>query len=134
MKRSVLSGRLAICLGFLASVCWCTGCGPGAPPTGSISGKVTFKGEPVTTGVITLVNDEAGLGASGELDASGNFRIDSIQTGQYKVAVYRPPPPPESNVDLKNWKLSIPGKYQDIETSGLTATVNEGENTADFGF
>ena len=134
MKRSVLSGRLAVCLGLLACVCWCAGCGPGAPPTGSISGKVTFNGAPVTTGVITLVNEQAGLGASGELDGSGNYRIESIRTGEYKVAVHRPPPPPGSGPEiLKNWKLNIPDKYQDIESSGLTATIEEGENTADFG-
>jgi len=133
MKRNVLSWRLANCLGLLVCVCWCTGCGSGEPPTGSIAGKVTFKGQPLTTGVITLVNEEAGLGASGELDVSGNYRIESIRTGQYKVAVHNPPPPPESGAVPKNWKLSIPEKYQDVETSELTATVNEGENTADFG-
>ena len=130
MKRNVWSGRLANCLGLFVCVCWCTGCGTGEPPTGSIAGKVTFKGRPLTTGVITLVNEEAGLGASGELDASGNFRIESIQTGQYEVAVHRPPPPPESGA--KPVKLGIPEKYLDVETSDLTATVEEGENTADF--
>ena len=133
MKRIILSVRWAVLLGLAVLVAGWVGCGSGEPPTGSVSGNVTYNGQPVTTGVVTLVNDQAGIGASGELDASGRYRIESIRTGQYKVAIYREPPPPGSGPEVfRSWKLNIPEEYQDLESSGLTATVSEGENTADF--
>ena len=135
MKRSLLFARFVVLLAFSACVGWCAGCGSGGPPTGSVSGKVTYNGQPLTTGVVTFINEKAGIGASGELDASGNYRIPSIQVGQYKVAIHRKPPPiNETNpAVIGNWKLGIPEKYQGFEASELTATVERGRNTADFG-
>ena len=121
-------------LGLLACACWCAGCGRRCLPTGSVSGRVTYNGRPLTTGVITFVNEKAGSGASGELDSSGSYRIALIRPGEYDVALYGRPLRPESPVQNQSvMKLSIPHKYQDVRTSGLTATVKEGRNTADFG-
>lgn len=133
MKRSILSARMVVLLGLLACVCWCAGCGSGGPPTGSVSGKVTFNGQPLTAGIVTFVNEEAGTGASGQLDPSGSYRIESIRTGEYNVAVHQAPPPPdETGQRAELPKLNIPEKYLTPETSGLTATVNEGGNVRDF--
>ena len=133
MTRIILTARWPVLLGLAVAVSGGLGCGSVEPPTGSLSGNVTYNGQPVTAGVVTLVNDQAGMGASGELDASGRYRIESVRTGQYKVAIHRQPPPPESGPEVfRSWKLNIPEKYQDLESSGLSATVSEGKNTADF--
>ena len=60
------------------------------------------------------------------------YRIALIRTGEYNVAVHRRPSPPGGKI-IGNVRLSIPEKYQDHQTSGLTATVTEGENIADYG-
>ena len=134
MNRSFQNARILFFAILLACTSWLLGCGPGEPPSGSVAGKVTYNGKPLTSGVVTLVNDEAGIGASGELDVSGRYRIDSIRTGQYKVAIHREPPPLGARPDvIRTWKLNIPEQYQDFQSSGLTATVNEGDNTVDFG-
>jgi len=143
MKRGVLSARLAVILGLLVSVCWCVGCGSEGPPVGSISGKVTYNGEPVTGGIVTLFNQQTGIGAGGELDASGTYHIELIQTGDYQVAIAPEPPdlaameaihlgkmPRETIVQPP--PLNIPARYQNAEASGLTATAKEGTNTVDF--
>jgi hypothetical protein len=133
MKQSSMCARVAIFLGLLACASWQVGCGAKAPPTGSVSGKVTYKGQPLTTGVVTFINEKAGSGASGEIDASGSYWIASIRTGEYNVAVQQCPPSPSAGPEAKgSWKLNIPDKYQALETSGLTAMVKEGKNTADF--
>ena len=134
MKRSLFSARSAVLLGLLGCVyCW-AGCGSGASLTGSVSGKVTYNGQPLTTGVVTFVNDETGSGASGDLDSSGTYSIGSIRTGEYNVRVHMRPPRPEAPPQgAGTWRLNIPAKYQDARTSGLTATVKAGKNTADFG-
>ncbi len=127
-KQFTTSTLAAIYLGLLACASWTSGCGPAAPPSGSVAGKVIFHGQPLTSGVVTLINEKTGVGGSVELDSQGGFRIPSIRTGEYKVAVHNAPPPPGG----KFVKLNIPVKYQDIQTSGLRATVEEGENTVDF--
>jgi len=109
-------------------VSWSIGCGPAEPPSGSVSGKVMYNGQPLTSGIVTLVNENSGVGASVEIDSSGGYHIQSIRTGEYDVAVYNRPPPPGG----KFVKLNIPEKYQDLQTSGLIVTVKEGENTADL--
>jgi len=135
MKRSLLFARFVVLLVFSAYLGWCAGCGSGVPPTGSVSGKVTYKGQPFTTGVVTFINEKAGRGASSDLDSSGSYHIESIRTGDYNVAIHRrPPPPSEGPRVIENWKLSIPDKYQNPQTSGLTATVEPGRNIVDFAF
>ena len=134
MTRISLGAQMAILLAFSACMGWCTGCGPVGPPTGSVSGRVTYNGQPLATGVVTFINEKTGSGASSDLDSSGSYHIESIRTGKYNVAVHRHPPPlSEDPRVFENWKLSIPDKYQDTQTSGLTVTVEEGRNTADFG-
>lgn len=115
-------------MGLLACMIWSVGCGLAEPPSGSISGKVIYNGQPLTVGVVTLVNETTGVGASVELDSSGDYYIQSIRTGQYNAAVHNSPPPPGARAVM----LNIPEKYQDIQTSGLSVTVEEGENSADL--
>ncbi|QDS98189.1 carboxypeptidase-like regulatory domain-containing protein [Adhaeretor mobilis] len=122
----MLSTRVQVFLGLVA--CVCGGCGPQGPPMGSISGTVTYEEQPLKAGVVTFVNEKIGTGSSAELDSSGNYHIPSLQVGEYTVAVHNWPPPPGG----KFVKLNIPEKFQDLETSGLTKSVEEGENKADF--
>ncbi len=134
MRRRLLNGRLMLFLGLLTSMCWMMGCGPAEKPTGSVSGKVTYNGEPLTKGSVLFVNEETGIGASGQLDTSGTYTIASIRTGEYQVAIQPPPAPSPDEMEegAQPEKLDIPEKYLSPQTSGLTATVTEGENTADF--
>ncbi|MDI9445306.1 MAG: carboxypeptidase-like regulatory domain-containing protein [Planctomycetota bacterium] len=124
----------ALALSAIACALWCGGCGSSEPPTGQVAGKVTYQGEPVTKGVVTFVNSETGIGASSELDSSGAYRIESVRAGDYQVAIQPPsaPSPEEMAEGAKAEKSPIPAKYHDPQASGLTATVNEGANTADF--
>jgi len=91
MTRISLGAQMAILLAFSACMGWCTGCGPVGPPTGSVSGRVTYNGQPLATGVVTFINEKTGSGASSDLDSSGSYHIESIRTGKYNVAVHRHP-------------------------------------------
>ena len=136
MRQRSVYARLAVFLGFLVCGFWPIGCGSSGPPTGSLSGRVTYNGQPLTTGVITFVNEKTGIGDGCDLDSSGSYRISSIQVGEYRVALQGHPPPPEPPQSLKqgqkSWKLNIPAEYQAPQTSGLTATVKKGKNVVDF--
>lgn len=131
VRRHALQAALCLILAFTS------GCGTDGPPSGTVSGRVTFQGEPVTSGVVNLTSQTLGIGASGTLGEDGQYHIaDQLKTGEYKVIITLPPPPPPRPEDgppkpqqeLKN----IPAKYRSEATSDLTATIHEGTNTADF--
>ena len=140
MKRSVPSVQSGLFLGLVACTCWFVGCSGGGvePPTGSVSGKVTYNGEPLTNGLVLFSNEQMGVGVSAELSSSGTYQVESLRTGEYQVAIQPPtgPSPMEEAEGAKRetLNLDIPDKYLDLQTSGLTASVNEGENTANFEF
>lgn len=117
------------------------GCGSGGPAMARVSGKVTYKGQPVTKGLITFqAASPDGRNATSPIGPDGSYNLqteapgDGAQLGDYTVAVstreeevldYIPtkPVPP---------KRSTPEKYEDPKTSGLTATVKGGSNTQNF--
>jgi hypothetical protein len=128
-SRGVFFWSLLVCLGELV------GCGgDGGEVSGSISGTVTCDGGPLTVGSVLFVNRDYGIGVEGPLDASGNFHIPAIRTGEYQVAI-QPPPLPSPEAMEKGEKAApspVAPKYRSPETSGLTAQVKEGDNTIDF--
>jgi hypothetical protein len=112
------------------------GCGRAGPPISSVSGKVTLNGKPVTNADICFASPE-GYGASARLSANGEFRLGSqygrgIPRGQYRVSIVprrsetgpSPFDPAPSGPKALKTSSEIPGKYQDMATSGLTANVD----------
>lgn len=113
----------------------CCGCGGGDEPVPvAVSGNVSFKGQPVTQGVVFFMSDQ-GFGASAEIDAQGRYVIRSqygkgIPAGTYRVSV-TPPPEAANESDAapisaaKETHPEIPPKYRDFSTSGLTVDLGD---------
>jgi hypothetical protein len=109
------------------------GCSSG-PATGDVEGKVTFKGQPVTEGTVTLLNATQGGAAEGQLGPDGRFSIPKVVVGEYVVVVNPPTqmadtdpgksPPAPVEKPVKN----IPMKYRQQGTTDLKAAVKEGKN------
>jgi hypothetical protein len=132
MKQSPFPAPWAGLAVILVSMCIFAGCS-GGQPTGSISGTVALGGSPLTAGAVVFTNEATGFGVTAELDASGTYRIPSIPTGQYQVAIEPPPPPAPHEMDQRGApRTEVRRKYQDPHTSGLSATVQRGANTVDF--
>lgn len=132
MKQSPFLAPWALPAVILVSMCLLAGCS-GGQPAGSISGTVTLDGSPLTAGAVVFTNEAMGFGVTAELDGSGTYQVRSIPTGQYQVAIEPPPPPAPHEMDQRVVPpTDVPRKYQDSQTSGLSATVQRGTNTADF--
>lgn len=118
-------------------------------PTGDIlSGKVTYRGTPVTGGTMTLLT--AGEKSfKGYLRRDGTFKIFYLTPGEMKVAIetesikdalskfdeLSKSHAPGRDIGIREnvpVYVMIPAKYGNPETSGLKVTINKGENTADF--
>jgi len=57
-----------------------------APPTGSVSGTVTYKGKSLPYGRVTLVCADGSV-VSGIIDSDGTYRIPQAPAGPAKLAV-----------------------------------------------
>ena len=115
------------------------GCSSPGPAAGEVSGKITFKGAPVTEGTVTFLNSKEGGSGEGQLGPDGAYSIvGKLNAGEYVVVVTppmemkdtdpgkSPPAPVEKNV--KN----IPPKYRQQGATPLKFKVEPGPNTANF--
>jgi hypothetical protein len=114
------------------------GCDSG-PQTGKVSGKVTFKGQPVKEGTVTFLNLTEGGAAEATINPDGTYAVASgVALGEYVVEIKpltemkdtdpgkSPPAPVEKPAP------DIPRKYRQQGTTPLKATVNAGENEVNF--
>jgi hypothetical protein len=137
---------------YLAAI----GCS-GGPPTGVVTGKVTFNGEPVAHGIVTFYGDDGRVDSS-QID-DGNYTVHRAPVGPVKITVtggglapggMGPPgmkmgkemseklaekggavPEGKAAARLKDPK-QIPRKYGAKETSDLTFTVKKGTQSHDI--
>ena len=131
-----------IFLGLLISVLAFGGCDT-PEPSGTVSGKVTYKGEPVSEAIVTFISTELGSGAEDTLDTSGQYSIKGAQAGiplgKYKVTI-RPPevedpststgesPPLMVPKEMPN----VPEKYRTEQSTPLEVEVAAGNNEHNF--
>jgi hypothetical protein len=126
--------RAAVLLLLLAA----SGCGR----TASVTGTVTFKGEPVTSGAVTFYGP-GGRVDSSQIDENGKYAVAKAPVGEVKVTVVSAAPRrggdvpkgkevPEhpgrskSSPPKAGKAVPIPGKYKDPESSGLSYTLKAG--------
>lgn len=135
------------CVAFL----WILGCGGGnglpSGGKGTVSGKVTYNGQPVPQGCIVSFIGPNGITGTGVTDGSGAYRISmrdgkNVLAGGYRVSVSPPPPAPISDEEAMKLSMAgkptveavkeVPQKYRNPESSPLTFEVMEGANTFDI--
>jgi hypothetical protein len=131
-----------------------SGCGGG---TGTVSGKVTSRGQPVTAGTVVFDGGDGRL-STANITPQGTYTAPRVPLGLVKVAVLRPeergPPPMRSSALPGGGKLpphpstksgSTPSvsssgpapavaadKYRSPQTSGLALAVERGKQTYDI--
>lgn len=138
MSRSLFIG-VALCAGLTFSL---TSCSRSSVPRGTVKGKVTLDGLPLTSAAIFFESDatktamQVNLGAEGEFEAK-SYNTSGLPVGNYKVAispggVMDPDDAPmlagKNKSVAKGPAPLIPVKYTTTATSGLSAVVNEGDN------
>lgn len=118
--------------------CAALGCARG-PETGTVRGKVTFKGQPVKEGLVTFLNPTEGGAAEANINPDGTYAVASgVVVGDYLVEIKplveikdtdpgkSPPAPVEKPAP------DIPKKYRQQGLTPLRVTVRRGENVLDF--
>ena len=125
---SRLVGGLVLC-GLLLLA----GCSRGF---GNVSGKVSYKGQPLPKGTITFY-DEANQAVSSGIADDGSYSVSKVAAGKVKIAVTLPmfismagDTKSAEKAAAERKKLpSLPPRYADSEKSGLDREVKRGDQT-----
>ena len=122
---------------IVALLLFLPGCGSGDAGRYTVTGKVSFQGQPVEQGEITFEDPAAGQVNSSPLSSGGSYSLE-VPAGDFKVSVAPPliemkgtadsPPDMVPNPAVKN----IPKKYWVQGTSGLSAKVDKNAKAFDF--
>jgi hypothetical protein len=147
--RLYLRGRFARLAAFLivaGSIGGVIGCGN---QTGTVSGKVYYKGEALKGGNVTFVNAENKVSRLATIQEDGSYKVEKLPAGEATITVetrslkpvargnlpsYSPPPgkeppggykPPDFAANAKRY-MPIPDRYAKPETSNLKYTVKGG--------
>jgi hypothetical protein len=150
MPQNATPGRAALRLLALAAVL-----AAGCNSTADITGKVTYKGAPLSGGSLTLVASDGNV-FSAQLLSDGTFTITGVPTGDAKIAVVggspgagvKQPPAgrggpraaaagrggPKENSEAAPPEPAgpppgpvLPSQYGDPNSSGLTVKVKAGQ-------
>jgi hypothetical protein len=135
-SRAVDGLKWLIVLAFVALGCT----GSDNPKTYPVNGKVSFRSQPITSGIILLTPTENGHAATGSLEKDGSFRLTTFQKddgavpGTYQVAIQVFPSEGAGlpGAEFAGKAPPLPLKYSNAASSGLTAEIKAGENHLDF--
>lgn len=142
--------RLAIGLAVALTFAGCGGADPNKPKLGRVSGKVTYKGQPLTSGTVTF-SPEAGKGgetgqvATGPISSNGSYELTTFNTGdgailgQHIITVQTSQvdgdslgkPKADGTFSYTVPKSLVPSKYVAVDKSPLRFTVVEGKASYD---
>jgi hemoglobin len=98
----------------------------------SLKGKVTYKGQPLPGGVLTLVDEAGEKTVTIPIAEDGSFNAAGLAPGRYNVAVDTEllKPDPDKPADPKAAKyVKIPAKYRDPKLAVIKFELQKGEQT-----
>jgi hypothetical protein len=125
----------------VVSIVVLSGCGA-KRETGSVSGKVTFRGEPLANATVTFLAKDGTVG-SAMTKEGGEYNVGEVAVGPVQITVHSyppspmvvPPTGPKGDVKAQPPKFKfvrIPDRYGQPAQSGLTHTVTRGQQTYDI--
>lgn len=129
-----------LCVLTVLLIATAPGCGTDAPSTGSAQGKITYNSEPVVEGNVVFENRSIGCLRAGALNADGNYTIDNLDVGEYKVSIHPPEPElPNENTITSGGRINttpaaipdpenIPKQFRRTEDTPLVVEVAAGDN------
>ena len=111
--------------------------GCGSNDWASVKGTVTLDGEPLERGTVVFLNAERATGI-GTIGPDGAYTVTTgtrqgMAPGTYRVTITAfDAPNPTAPGEPPTPPLITPTKYNNAETSGLTAQISAGSNRCDF--
>lgn len=120
--------------------------GCGGQAKGTVSGKVTYQGRPLSSGIVSFV-PESGAPHYADIQSDGSYRMVNAPVGPVKIGVQSKPKQSASpsarmprnpqdygklEADMNQKESILPDQYTDPNKSGLTYTVKKGKQPFDI--
>jgi hypothetical protein len=117
--------------------------------TTTLSGTVTYRGRPVTSGEVVFLAEDGTAGAHAPIGPDGHYSVTGVPAGPVRVGVDNPPPSwyatgqrlpaalandpevREARAQAAHY-VPTPWRYRDPNHSGLTHTVERGGQSYDI--
>lgn len=120
LVRLLAFGLLAVCA---------VGCSKGGVKKATIDGTVTYRGEPLRSGILRVVGT-GGEFATAPIRADGTFTLTDVVPGEVQIGITEAPQSGGGSSDGSKSgpaprHVSIPTKYKDPQKSGLRYTVTD---------
>lgn len=112
---------------LLAAALLAVGCGG---HNATISGKVIYKGRPVTSGAVVVLNPD-GTAAKGAIRPDGTYAVSGVARGVVKLGVLSADPAPASKAKPAGW-FPLPKALGSPGRSGLTCEVSSSQVSHDI--
>jgi hypothetical protein len=117
--------------------------------TATLSGTVTYRGRPVTSGEVVFLSEGGTASAHAPIGPDGRYTVTGVPVGPVKVAVDNPPPSwyatgqrlpaaLASDPEVREAReqaahyVPTPPRYRDPNHSGLSHTVERGSRSYDI--
>src|SRR5438105_4929324 len=82
-RRPVVGGWLLLGVCLLGSGC--------SKPPATVSGMVSYKGKPLTSGSVSFFCEQDNLVINSKIDSDGNYKVVNVPPGRAKIAVVSAP-------------------------------------------
>lgn len=137
---------------LVACLPWIAGCGVResklAESGATLTGTITYKDAPIEFAMV-IVQGDNDVTTTGKVGDDGKYKVENVPLGTVKIAVNTQAGQSDfqtksmqqnsAALDPKATKkptlpkfVDVPQKYFDVKTSGLTTTIQKGENTFDI--
>jgi hypothetical protein len=122
---STFSYRLcpACLLGLVLLLVATSGCGGGDKKL-TINGTVTYKGQPISGGMLQFAATQGGAPAAAVINKDGTYSMTGVTPGEVKVSITATPG--------AKLPADLPEKYYDPEKSGLKYTITPNTTQLDI--
>ena len=112
---------------LVATLTLLVGCGGPTKKVVTVTGTVTYNGTPLKAGILKFQAPNGDY-ATGVIGPDGQFAITDVVPGEQKVAYMGGPMSSggsDGTAGNTSKAVSVPAKFGDFETSGVTVTVSE---------
>jgi hypothetical protein len=140
-NRELRLARLALLgLGLLLTSCGREG-GIRYPETGAtLEGTVTYGKDTIEAALVIAQNENGS--ATGFIEDNGRYKLQNVPLGEVNIAVNteagrgqamgRLTAKSQGRATVAPRLIDVPSRFGDPATSGITTTINKGENTFDI--